>query len=226
VLNPWTALPKRPPFVLPDDRPYVEAWNRTFGTQWERLRLHLEVLPEPFAGPRDASVVTLGLNPGWSETSLLDLAPRRRSALLWGNLGNDPALHIQPNLTEAFAGTAGGVWGRRTMHALAVGSGLGFEELSRRMLSIEFHGYHSVGWAALPVTLPSQRYGFDLLRSAIARGAIVVVLRGLRIWEVAVPSLQGYRRAYSTNSVRNASISARNLGGDAFAKVCGALRTM
>jgi len=62
-------------------------------------------------------------------------------------------------------------------------------ELADRVLAVEFHGYRSKKWPALPVTLPSQWYGFQLVREAIARKAFVVILRGERDWKVAVPEL-------------------------------------
>ncbi|HEY3033555.1 MAG TPA: hypothetical protein VGJ54_02700, partial [Streptosporangiaceae bacterium] len=37
--------------------------------------------------------------------------------------------------------------------------------------------------------LQSQQYGFDLVRSAVRRGAVVVFLRGERLWSETVPEL-------------------------------------
>jgi hypothetical protein len=118
--------------------------------------------------------------------------PPHRIAALRANLADDPVGHIQPYLTDAFADTAGGQWGRWCMHAVMAQSGISYEDLARRVLSVEFHGYHSQDWAALPVTLPSQWYGFDLVTRAIERGAIIVVLRGGTDWDVAVPNLRGF----------------------------------
>jgi hypothetical protein len=91
-----------------------------------------------------------------------------------------------------------------------------FDDLALRVLSVEFHGYHSQDWAALPVTLPSQWFSFRLVEQAVERGATIVVLRGRRDWQVAVPSLRGYRNAFATKSVQASAISPRNLGQEGF----------
>jgi hypothetical protein len=224
VVNPWTATPASPPYVLDTDRPYVEAWNKVRGVRRERARLRLEILPEPAVGPRGAPLVLLGRNPGWAGTEPADHAPPHRTAALRANLADDPAGHTHPYLTEAFAETAGGKWSRRCMRAVVARSGLGYEDLARRVLSVEFHGYHSQDWAALPVTLPSQWYGFDLVARAIERGAIIVALRGGRDWDVAVPGLREYSLRFSTNTVRSASVSPGNLPQGVFDTVIDAIQ--
>jgi hypothetical protein len=222
-MNPWRATPASPPYVLGVDRPYVEAWNQVIGVSRERARLRLEVLPEPASGPRDAPLVLLGRNPGWSGTEPIDHRPPHRAAALRANLGDDPIGHIQPYLTDAFANTAGGQWGRRCMRAVVARSGIGYEDLARLVLTVEFHGYHSQDGAVLPVTLPSQWYGFDLITRAIERGALIVVLRGGKHWDVAVPGLRGYPRRFATNSPQSASVSPGNLPEGVFDLVVDAI---
>lgn len=53
-------------------------------------------------------------------------------------------------------------------------------DLANHLLAVEFHGYHSENWQALPVTLPSQLYTFSLVEGAMGRGAVIVVLRAWR----------------------------------------------
>jgi len=188
--------------VLPADRPYVEAWNAGRGAERERIRLRVEALPDPFVGPRDAPIVVLARNPGWAGKELEDLGEPARAASLLGNLGDDEKRHVHSYLTDPFVDTAGGKWWRKTMRAVIEATSLQPEDLARRVLSVEFHGYHSQDWATLPVTLPSQWFSFDLVSRAVERGAVVVVLRGQRDWEVAVPSLRGYDRAFRTKWCR------------------------
>jgi hypothetical protein len=101
---------------------------------------------------------------------------------------------------------------------------LGFDDLALKVLAVEWHGYYSASFATLPVTLPSQWYGFDLVDKAVGRGAVIVVTKGLRDWDVAVPSLHGYSRAFRTHSHQAAHISPRNLGSDGFRAVTEALK--
>jgi hypothetical protein len=87
----------------------------------------------------------------------------------------------------------------------------------------EFHGYHSQDWTALPVTLPSQWYSFQLVEHAMEHDAVVIMLRGRRHWEVAVPGLHRYPKAFTTNTVRSDSVSPGNLPPGAFDKVVRAV---
>jgi hypothetical protein len=83
--------------------------------------------------------------------------------------------------------------------------------LASRVLAVEFHRYHSRNWQALPVTLRSQQFGFELVDAAVGRGAVVVVLRAWREWQVAVPSLGSYPGVLHVSSHRRALVSKGNL---------------
>jgi hypothetical protein len=219
VLNPWTALPDSPPYVLPEDRPFVESWNKQAAN--ERKRLHTEVVPEPFVGQRAAPVVVLQLNPAWRD--LPDAHPPDLNAAIRGNLGDDPAGHVHPGFLDRFTETSGSWW-RRRWRAVMQHSGLGFEDLAERVLAVEWYGYYSHDWANLPVTLPSQWFSFDLVKRAVEREAVILITRGWRVWPVAVPTLLTYRRVFATRSARNAYISAGNLPAGGFDAVVNALR--
>jgi hypothetical protein len=207
--NPWLDLPGAPPYVLPDDRPYVDAWNDTRGAKEQDHRwLHTEVLPEPFVGARDAPVVMLSLNPAWLDdpTKNEHLWQPSYIAAVRANLGDDPAGHVLHGLLDEFSNT----WWRRCWAAVDR-EGVPFERIARRMLSVEFHGYFSTNWASLPVALPSQWYGFELVADAMARGAFIIVTRGGRDWDVAVPGLSRYERRLATSNPRRMTVSRRNL---------------
>jgi hypothetical protein len=97
------------------------------------------------------------------------------------------------------------------------------EDLARRVLSVEFHGYHSRAWKLLPVTLPSQPYTFGLIEQAIQREATVVILRGWSAWRVALPALNAYPGTVRA-SPRAGTVSPRSLGGtEPFQRVLRAL---
>ncbi len=48
------------------------------------------------------------------------------------------------------------------------------------------------------------------MRQALARGAVVVLLRSARLWLTAVPELAGYARLYPLRSTQNSTLSRRN----------------
>ncbi len=119
-----------------------------------------------------------------------------------GHRSSDRFRALDPDLYERLARV---VAGRRSTAGLADAGVLGpgtcffgdlysFGELSHCVLNVEFHGYHSVRWSALPVTLPSQWFGFSLVEQAIDRGAVIVLTRAAREWRVAVPGLASYPR--------------------------------
>jgi hypothetical protein len=62
--NPWLALPPVAPFVLAEDRPTLDIFNRRARPD---LRVETSLLPEPFVGRIDAPIVLLLLNPGLSD---------------------------------------------------------------------------------------------------------------------------------------------------------------
>jgi hypothetical protein len=127
------------------------------------------------------------------------------------NLGDDPRHHVQVGLLPEFEGTPAGVWSRgRCFRSLIKEHGFAPEDLAHRVLNVEFHGYHSKGWRSLPITLPSQNFGFRLVRQAMDREATIIVLRGRLDWAVAVPDLADYPRLVLTKTPRVAAISRGN----------------
>ncbi len=94
--------------------------------------------------------------------------------------------------------------------------GIDDRTLSNRVLAVEFHGYHSRSWMALPITLPSQWYSFGLVAQALQRDAVVIISRPAAAWLIAVPELRRRpERVFVLRSTQNPSISPQNLGGDA-----------
>jgi hypothetical protein len=95
-------------------------------------------------------------------------------------------------------------------------------ELARKLQAIELHGYHSKKWAAPLVNFPSQGYGFELVRRAIERDALIIIGRAQSYWYSAVPELRRYLHIQSLASSRSAYLSRGNLGRN-YRKVIRAL---
>lgn len=211
--NPWTALPKAPPYVLPADRLHVEAFNRHVDA---RHQLDGNLVPQPFLGNPQAPILVLGRNP--------DIVGGHASGpyadAIRANLELKPGGCSHPALLPRFAQTRNATWWRRCFASIF---DLGHvpEEVARRVLSVEFHGYHSERWRLFP-TLPSQHFGFSLVEAAMRRGAVIVVMRGRRDWEVAVPGLSDYPSLVVLNNPRTSVISPRNCGPEGFANVLNA----
>lgn len=209
--NPWKALPDDE-FVLPEDKPHVEAFNEGIDPKY---RLNTAVLPQPFLGPRDASLIVLALNPGrrgWTD------GPYAQA--LREDLRSERGTPF-PALREPFV-SGDGKWWKKCLGMVAEAAGRPVTSLADRVLAVEFLGYHSTSYRSVPVTLPSQHYSFSLVRGAADRGAMIVVLRGQRSWTVAVPELRRGKAVFSRNP-RSGVISPGNFGQEAFERVVDAV---
>jgi len=138
-MNRWSALPLAPPYVLEEDRPYVEAWNELRGMEDGRVRLQLGVWPEPFVGSRDAPVVVLAQNPAWPGGPPPHVGDADYECALRGNLSDDPDRHVHMGFQDVFAATSGRWW-RPRWSAVVGSSGLSFEDLARKVLAVQAHG--------------------------------------------------------------------------------------
>ena len=203
--NPWSALPKNPPYVLASDIALIERFNATASA---KHRYDISLFPEPFFGSLNAPVVVLNLNPGWSpEDAAVHADPTfaamsRRS--LEHTLNPYPFLHLQPD-----GNTPGGQWWRQRTRELA--SDVGFQLAARQLACIQFVPYHSSEYAGSSPRLPSQDYSFFLVRQAMARGAEIVVMRSVNLWLAAVPELATYNRLHRGSNPRAPFISRGNL---------------
>jgi hypothetical protein len=202
--NPWLKVPSVPPYVLPCDAGAIQAYNLHAA---ENYRIQCDLLPEPFIGITSAPVVLLSGNPGFDETDLQAHSdPRFRSAIREN--------HAQARLTYPFyyldssLESPGRIWWETKLKSLL--NIFDPEHLSRALLCVEFFPYHSRKYRHADVNLPSQEYGFDLIRQAISRKAFIVKMRGTNNWLDRVPELEEYPRTVALNSWQNVAISPRN----------------
>lgn len=219
--NPWTdLLASADGFVTEADQPYIEEWNKIHAGHRE-FQIDLSLPPEPFLGFHDAPLVVLSANPGRAEGDH-EAYQRVGAADRLAEIVKEGGAPIRW-LDEDVADTPGGRYWRRCLSG-HVKDGLGFAELAVRILNVEFHGYHSEKWAPLPVTLPSQCFGFWLVKQAMDRGAVIVVTRAYREWRMAVPGLESYTNRVLTNQVRRALIGPGNIPAEQLGLVSAALR--
>lgn len=68
LVNPWTAIPDQAPFVLAEDRPFVDAYNSLLGKGDKKsgYRINTDYTPEPRLGPINAPVLILQANPSYA----------------------------------------------------------------------------------------------------------------------------------------------------------------
>jgi hypothetical protein len=86
----------------------------------------------------------------------------------------------------------------------------GLEAVARGIVLFEYFPYHSRVFAHRALRVPSQQFGFGVLRQALTNAAAVFVTRGRALWETTIPELANHPRLFRTNSVQNIVISPRN----------------
>jgi hypothetical protein len=190
------------PFVLPEDKGPLSSFNASAS---DDFFVHLELLPEPFLGSPNAPVVVLGLNPGFKEADLTQhsdplFVSRSRCNLVHGPSGY-PFYLLDPGISRT-------KWWDRKLGSLI--KRVGRQVVAQGVLCVEYFPYHSRRFQHRRVQVPSQKYSFGLVRQALNRGAVIIVLRGQRLWLAAVAELWSYRSLYRTNSVQNPILSPRN----------------
>ena len=215
-MNPWTKIPDANPYVLESDGRSIEKFNRRATA---RTLIHLDLLPEPFLGNPDAPVVLLNLNPGYSDQDILahtepGFMKRCRENLIHA-ASEYPFYLLDPGLKSP-----GGAWWNQRLGPVM--NATSREAVAQRVLCVEYFGYHSAGYAHDQLMLPSMSYGFELVRKAISRDAVIVVMRSANRWVAAVPELDGYEKRFHLRSVQNVTISPRNCP-DGFDEIVAAI---
>ena len=92
--------------------------------------------------------------------------------------------------------------------------------LADRILCVEFFPYHSRKFAHNRLSVPSQKYSIDLARSAIARNAFIVLMRGRRCWMDELPELGEHKFLFELRSCQNVAISPNNCSRFAEVREC------
>ena len=216
--NPWKKLSNLAPFVLSEDKELVDAHNNRYrGTPYEIL---LNEIPSPYIGDPKAPVVLLNLNPGYSpsdqESPNLMRFREVAKANLFHQFYDYPYYVLDPSLK----GTPSGyVWFMQKLGPLMRATNLTAQELSKKLFTVEYFPYHSVKYGWRNGILPSQKYAIYLVKEAIMREAIIVIMRGKNIWTEAIPELIKYPKVYKLNSPQNVTMSEKNLGHEVFFKV-------
>jgi hypothetical protein len=220
-LNPWLTVPSVPPYWLPCDYERIRAYNAKHPN--ECYKVQDKVLPEPLIGKMTAPVVLLNLNPGFDDRNTEEHARTEFQALIRNNYSQGeaafPFYHLDPRFQSG-----GRQWWEKKLSQLI--DMRGREQVAQKILCIEYFPYHSWQFNHASLEVSSQVFGFDLASSAIARNAVVVIMRSKARWLEKIPGLKGYPRAFTLNSSQNVVVSRRNFpeAGEGFELVVSAIR--
>ncbi len=203
--NPWADLPIESPFVLDCDKEIVCAFNKL---RSEKVKFQLKYLPEPFLGDPNASIVLLSLNPGFAgKGDSLHLTSETFKQKSRQNLLHTKAEYPIYLLDPEFRKSGGHQYWYRKLRSLIEDFSL--KCVAEKIFVIEYYGYHSekCGFGG---EMASQGYSFHLVKEAIKRGAIIVVVRHNRKWMQKIPELETYPHKYTLNSPQAGNISRMN----------------
>jgi hypothetical protein len=204
--NPWVTLPQTEPFVLEKDRQGILDFNSKAKPEH---RIHLELLPEPYLGNPTAKVILLNLNPGYSEGDIIfhrdnEFFIKTCRENLLHNEQEYPFYLLNPYNYQS----PGFKWWHKRLKPLIELYGL--KKVANSICCIEFFPYHSENYRQMRSPLPSQSYSFHLVREAIKRSAMIVVMRSQKNWLEQVPELRNHN-FYTLSSVQNVTVSQSNL---------------
>ena len=127
-------------------------------------------------------------------------------------LSGSPSLHApQPYpfylLDPRFRDASGARWWRTYLGQLI--QRYGDRRIANSVVCVEYFGYHSEHFE-FPTTLPSQLYSFELVKQAMARSAVIVVLRAQSWWIDVVPGLATYPRAFKLRNTQRVWVTEGN----------------
>ncbi len=215
AVNPWVDLAHSEPFISPLDESILAKRN-------DRLdHLHFEIMPSPYMGNLDnAQVVFLALNPGFEQGDVIaynDPAFAQQTRLNFTH-GANPSFYA---LDSKFQDSVTHQWWIKKIKGL-VEVGIPLNQLSEKIMSVQYFPYHSVTYKPLSETLPSQEYSFHLVRKAIKRGKTIVMMRSEKLWTEAVPELKD-TPFIKLRNVRNPVITSNNMDEPQFKRILAAL---
>lgn len=213
--NPWLDLPETAPYVLPQDHHRIAVFNRTAD---DETFIRLGMMPEPFLGNPAAPLVVLNLNPGFNPLAVRN-ETQEFYALSRNNLHHEGGDYPFYLLTPSLDVPGRSWWEKKLSHLIRA---KGVKAVADGLLCVEYFPYHSTKFRHSKLRVPSQQYSFGLVRSAMARNAVIVVMRGEKLWSMALPELATYPRVYRLRNPQNVVITPNNCP-EGYANILGAL---
>lgn len=212
-MNPWLDLPTSPPFIARADAAIIDAHNAGAAPEYV---FHTDVIPEPYIGDPAAPLLLLNGNPGYTPGDEASYRNPGEAETMLRNLRHEPL--AMPFYLLDRGNSPGHLWWRDRLGALV--RLYGTRLVARNVFCVELSPYHSVSLAT--ITLPSQRYSNDLVKRAVARGALPLIMRCREEWYQAIPEIHGVQHFVATNP-RKPYVSAGNFP-DGWARICEIMR--
>jgi hypothetical protein len=223
--NPWHDYFKRD-FIdkfHPQDIAHVKAFNAAISSQeYSNLyTLRSDIEPLPYLGNPLAPVLVLLANPGAGGSG-----PEKNSKFTGRKLElhKRNLLHQQKNVddyVERFESSDENLLERPYFkkHTEQLAQLTSIESVATKIFFVNFHGYQSKSWQAIPFIFPTQLYTFYLVSAAIKRQALIITSRNKVGWFTSVPGLMEYENRIEFLNTRNIYMTKGNFKRGQFKKV-------
>jgi len=204
--NPWKKLPETTPYLLESDKKQILAFNETAKPI---VKIQHHVHPEPYIGNPKAPVILLNLNPGYADEDIEYYENEFVFSEWKKNLFHEPMEYpfyiLHPDFDQDLGGTK---WWRQKLRQLIEICGV--KKVATHICCVEYFPYHSIRFKPQKTILESQVYNFELVREAIKKEAIIMIMRSEKNWLSAIPELDDYKNLFRLNSKQNVTVSKNN----------------
>lgn len=223
--NPWKELTEKikgnnfnliEKNSLKADHLIIENFNQN---QSETYKLRTTMLPSHFTGNiLESKIVLLASNPGYVESEVENFYSNQKFIKERIEDLSFSKNHFLSKDQERI--DASDYWHRKLRW---LREEFDLDTISKNVSLLQFNPYHSTKFRVIAKKyfkdstsknyLPSQNYGFDLLRNCIDQGKTIVVLRSKKAWFNAVPELKTYEKEGKVITIKNKrqpSLSPKN----------------
>ena len=215
--NPWNEIQiNNHPYILEMDKDIIDAINNSTKCEY---RIQTLLFPEPFLGDKNAKIVLLNLNPGYSpdddNVHSNNLIFREEVIRNLNHQATCPFLFMDKRISQV----PGAVWWRSKLRQLI--SECDEVNIAKNIQCIEYFPYHSKKFKLnrTSKSLPSSFYTCQMVKNAIDRKAIIIIMRNKKAWIEKVPELNGYDNVFELINKRNVTISCGNLPDGVYKKI-------
>ncbi|MBI2099077.1 hypothetical protein HYT45_01520 [Candidatus Uhrbacteria bacterium] len=228
-INPWRKFNRKsPPYLLDEDKKIIDDINEKEKRRPEH-KIDTNSLPVPFQGnPFNTKIILLQLNPGSDvppgfedeEDHALKVYPKLKKDILKNNLREELEYSFY-DLNPAYRLYGGfRYWLKVWQHFIK--NKEDYKNISKKICCIEFFPYHSRNYRPLGKILECQKYNFGLVRQAISRKALIVIMKKGQ-WFEKVKELKTYKNIIILKS-RSPVLSQNNISRNGFKRIQQALK--
>jgi len=188
------------------DNSIIDFFNRS---QSDIYKLRTSMLPAHFTGNiLESKIVLLASNPGFVEKEVENFYCNPKFIKMRIEDLTFAKKNFISNDIERVSESP--YWNQKLRWVI---DEIGFENTSKNISLLQFNPYHSIKFKEIPKKyfqesnsnnyLPSQNYGFELLRNCISQGKLIVVLRSKKAWFNAVSELIEYEKKGRVITIKN-----------------------